>query len=624
MCLVDTLDHFLLSALLFAGCAGSCLGTPRLDTAPDPAAAACTVDQPAAGTAASMATCTPLGDVSWELSVEWVYDHPWGIVGPPVAIRVGGAVDQVSIVAEAAFENVNGGSPQSVIEVSGRSGEPVHVTPKFADQHLPIAAGSSMNDDRSLSTAFAGVLASSEPGAGYRVLCIDADSLQTREFDGVDSATYNGSATSDVALSATDVNRDGRVDFANGKSIISAECELVAEPFGEAYIAYNIYPTVTFDAAGEPMLLNFDGIRWMNRRAFVPWDSHLYQTEYVRPAAFLAFVAHIEGEMAILGAADAGLFKADVNGVVTLYTPDSESYAWPSKVLAMGDATGDGLPDLCVQLDGFYHLRDLDFEVESELPTGGYLDTSACVMADLDADGRFEVILYGPGGLVIADGVSGDVLASTDEIVGTNSVASPIVADIDGDGSAEIVVPGHAKGETSDTHLYAIGPAKGRWARTRPVWNQHGYDITSVRDDGSIVSFPRPNWQTYNTFRAQPAHDGDRPDLAPRVVDVCIDTCAVGTYRVAVVVENLGSQPAPAGTEVVFSTWTDGDDGLTEVARLTIDEEIGPLMAAEALVFDIATSQWGDRRVVDVYGVHDDECDLVNDRIDVWDDPCPG
>ena len=83
-------------------------------------------------------------------------------------------------------------------------------------------------------------------------------------------------------------------------------------------------------------------------------------------------------------------------------------------------------------------------------------------------------------------------------------------------------------GQGAQNRLFVVGPATGRWARTRPVWHELAYDITSVRDDGVIISFPYPSWSTYNAFRAQPAHDGLHPDRVIDATGVCADACDDG------------------------------------------------------------------------------------------------
>jgi hypothetical protein len=207
--------------------------------------------------------------------------------------------------------------------------------------------------------------------------------------------------------------------------------------------------------------------------------------------------------------------------------------------------------------------------------------------------------------------------------IGTSFVLNPpIVLDVDGDGSMEIVVTGGGGGPASmdQSTLYVIGPAQGRWARGRPVWNQLGYDITSIDDDGRIQPLPAPAWDTYQAWRAQPSHDGLHPDLKVAATDSCASSCETdGTVWLAVQVSNPGSEDSAGGT-VSLHTW-DGSAWST-VATTTF----GAVPAGEALegvLLEVPAGSWGQLQVVAVDG-DSDECDFVNDRVTVVEDPCGG
>ena len=49
--------------------------------------------------------------------------------------------------------------------------------------------------------------------------------------------------------------------------------------------------------------------------------------------------------------------------------------------------------------------------------------------------------------------------------------------------------------------IAVIGDLNESWAPARKIWNQHGYHITNVNNDGSIPVTQTPNWDTWNNFR---------------------------------------------------------------------------------------------------------------------------
>jgi len=76
-----------------------------------------------------------------------------------------------------------------------------------------------------------------------------------------------------------------------------------------------------------------------------------------------------------------------------------------------------------------------------------------------------------------------------------------VVADVDNDGSAEIVVVSEHDFNVDETTMRVIGDKENRWPQARRIWNQHTYHVTNVREDGTIPQYEEPSWQNLNTFR---------------------------------------------------------------------------------------------------------------------------
>ena len=74
----------------------------------------------------------------------------------------------------------------------------------------------------------------------------------------------------------------------------------------------------------------------------------------------------------------------------------------------------------------------------------------------------------------------------------------PVVADVDNDGSAELLV-----GDESNHIVQVYGPKTGDWQGARRIWNQHTYHVTNVREDSTIPQFEQPHWLGLNSFRTQ-------------------------------------------------------------------------------------------------------------------------
>ncbi len=277
-----------------------------------------------------------------------------------------------------------------------------------------------------------------------------------------------------------------------------------------------------------------------------------------------------------------------LSGGLVAQTPSTTSGNGGPPTIA--DFDGDGVREIGVAFGGSYEVLDLA-ESGLHLWTQPSQDSSSSrtgsSVFDFNADGRAEVV-YGDECFVrIYDGLSGEVLFSQARFSSTWT-ENPIVADADGDGSAEMVMGASAECMTpycpevdpifaglrcesagdcpsgtcdaglcrcaDDTEcpatygctdplsgsggsgqvcrafhrdcvagLRIYRDARDRWAGSRTIWNQHGYHVTNVNDDGTIprTSAVHANWSdsTLNNFRQNvqgslgptPGPDSDHP-----------------------------------------------------------------------------------------------------------------
>jgi hypothetical protein len=403
-------------------------------------------------------------------------------------------------------------------------------------------------------------------------------------------------------------------------------------PDGTIALSFHEIPSATLpsisdtDGDGHDEIFNAKGWWDAQTNEGVEWqDLYIQLVGGVGYRRFFASPIRWRDAIHVSGHDGASHFTAEVSGVPLWLDPPENGFGPTTVGLpSLGDIDGDGEPELVSDLYGTtIYARDLDGTVlwTRETSTGETL-ANVVSMADLDADGVYEVLVWSTMGLWILNGPDGETLAHWDTGYHGTWLRMPLVADVDADGSAEIVVIGRREADpwAYTPRIFILGPAQGRWARTRPVWNQLSYDVTSVRDDGRVPAFPRANHETYNSWRAQPAHDGDHPDLEIEVLETCRDEAA-GTVQIHSVVHNRGSKDAPAGAVLRLMSWDETLDlGLQDQASHTIADPIPSMTSAQGVVFEVTTEQWATRQVVQVDGAHDDECDFVNDRVDVWEE----
>ena len=159
-----------------------------------------------------------------------------------------------------------------------------------------------------------------------------------------------------------------------------------------------------------------------------------------------------------------------------------------------------------------------------------HTDGSGCTGAtlfDFDQDGRNEIVYRDQTDLRIIDG-SNNPGANPNEIRATfNNVKSgtlreyPVIADIDGDGQAEIVVTG-GDGIANTVNGISVGNQNGyvrvfktngsAWAPARKVWNQYGYNAVYVYED---LTIPRYSISPVTAFAGPDGLLGTSDDVRP-------------------------------------------------------------------------------------------------------------
>jgi len=215
----------------------------------------------------------------------------------------------------------------------------------------------------------------------------------------------------------------------------------------------------------------------------------------------------------------------------------------------VADVDGDGVPEIGIAGSTQYTVFRRDLSPLWSAPISDPSHTTSSTAFDFDGDGKPEIAHKDGRSLRVFKGTSSDVLF--EEVLGptapvATSAHAPSVADVDGDGSADLLVGGH----TPKPGLYVYSQAG--WAPARPLWNQHTYHVTNVNDDGSIPTHEPPSWLTYNHYRqnSQPLGcQAARPDLVPSYVRAQDEGAS---RRLTARVANVGVTGAAAGLKVSF------------------------------------------------------------------------
>ena len=241
----------------------------------------------------------------------------------------------------------------------------------------------------------------------------------------------------------------------------------------------------------------------------------------------------------------------------------------------VADFNGDGRPDIGVAARYYYIVYSND-----GTPDGGKVlwadantqDYSSAVTGssvfDFEGDGVAEVVYADETKLRVYSGkgsgvdTNGDGYPEPDIIFEVPNYSAtgyeyPIIADVDNDGSTEIVLSSDMqKGVTMGVTAYE--DPGGQWVRTRRIWNQHFYHVTNINEDGTVPKNEIVNWlhPKLNNYRqnTQPGGLFNAPNLVAESLSGARDTCAntPKTLQISAKVANKGSLGIKAGLEVKF------------------------------------------------------------------------
>lgn len=323
-----------------------------------------------------------------------------------------------------------------------------------------------------------------------------------------------------------------------------------------------------------------------------------------------------------------GATGAVVLGPVTL---GGTGFGGPPTV---ADFDGDGKPEIGVAQATFYtvlkpNYGTLALDVLWAKPNH---DLSSSVTGssvfDFEGDGRAEVIYADECFLWVYDGQTGDVRFATPHTSFTATEAS-LVADVDGDGHAEIMMvsngadpsaagwgcdvapwnqpdpannrPAWAPPPNAPAYrgLVLFGDKENSWVGTRTLWSEHTYHVSNICDDrdtacdapnvyGSIPDVEKKNWTLpwLNNFRQNVQDKGifDAPD---GVLSIAVDCTSPVVVHVSV--RNIGLASLPSPVDVGIYKQTAGGDvlvaqtatthallpGQTELLSATVDPADG-------------------------------------------------
>jgi len=439
-------------------------------------------------------------------------------------------------------------------------------------------------------------------GSTTSVICLEADG--SFKWAAGSTPYYVG------APAIADMNGDGRAEVIFGDQIYDMNGNLLGaggQGVGGRYMSFAV------DMDGDGKLEVVAGSSVYESNGDLVWNDGL--------ADGIPAVGDFDGdgEPEVVRTASSTLILTDTEGTV-LWQVSVPGGGGGAPTVA--DYDGDGLPEVGVAGLSYYTLFDTDGTV---LWSNATEDDSSSVTGsavfDFDRDGAAEVVYADEHNLFVYDGSSGAVRLQMDGHASATLFEYPVIADVDNDGSTEIIVASNNYAWGGWNGITVVGDENNTWAPARPVWNQFAYHITNVEGDGSIPSSQQENWLTWNNFRAGGTEEGPSDwlaDLAPGPEEICLEECDADEVVFWVSVGNEGLLEAGASQAVLTSA------ALGELDRVDVD--VLPSGGATwAGPFRVSRADWGGDPLFFEVDVEDEveECDETDNEADLGGWPCP-
>ena len=304
------------------------------------------------------------------------------------------------------------------------------------------------------------------------------------------------------AIALADLDNDGNVEIIGGNTVFDDHgfVKWVATADEASWNA-----TTAADLDGDGKLEVILGAAAYHSDGTLYWDTHL--------GAGYPQVADLDGdglpEVLLTNTDGLSLIKHDGTIVYQNLTPTGVPVGFTTWIrpATIHDFNGDGKVEYAMSSADYYTEYNPDGSIVWSAPVSDQSGIAAGTAFDFLGNGHAEAMYADESQMFVFDG-TGHPIFMMPRTSGTLT-EYPVVADINNDGSAEIVVVSNSLGGApSSPTVQVIHDSQNRWIQARRIWNEHTYHVTNVREDGTIPQFEAPSWKALNTFRTNAQING--------------------------------------------------------------------------------------------------------------------
>ncbi len=427
---------------------------------------------------------------SFAPEIQWEWEGPapnFGSYTPPLVANLtddndDGVIDLCDTPDVAVVVLENGGQAALYV-LDGATGTEHFGTPAMLELDVVPAIGDI--DDDGIPEILAGT-----SGSDSQIVAFEHDG--TLKWTSTASINHGQG----FAIALADIDHDGDVEIIADDTVLDHDGNtLWVAPEQAGWSLYDIWhctATTVADLDGD------DDMEIILGQTAYRNDGTPYYNVAIEPG--FPQVANLDGDPQpeILVTTRQGLNLIEHDGTLTWtnQTPTGDPSPGWFRPATVHDFDGDTSPEFAASSASHYSVIETDLSI---LWTANVQDNSgwsAGTAFDFLGDGTAEAMYTDEVNLFVFD-EAGDTLFSVPRTSPT-LIEYPTVADVDNDGSAEILVV--SWGAPAPT-LQVIRDVEDRWIQARRIWNQHTYHVTNVREDGTIPQFEPRSWEQLNTFR---------------------------------------------------------------------------------------------------------------------------
>ncbi len=565
----------------------------------------CDVSVSAAGTVSVVEECQAYdpSEVAdpWDLNLEWNYTASGSTVVMPATGNLtddnGDGVIDGNDTPDVAFTSYSGGT---LHVVSGDTGRVVCTANGFRYD--------------------GGVIIADVDGDGENEVVGPTSSGAVRAVDGDCRTEWTSSRTYSMmypVTTAADIDGDGDVEVIADVAVVNgADGSHVAQLSPQNSSCWRSPVAADLDQDGTMEILLGNSV--FSHTGTIEWSASGSGT------SCFAAVANLDSDT------EAEVILSFGNSV-TIYQHDGTRGSSNSLAVSnpgppcVGDIDGDGQAEYIApngsRISAFEHNGSAKWTANMQDNSGA----AGCSVFDMNGDEVYEVLFADETALRLYDGATGSVLYQNTQHGSVTYFEYPTIADVDNDGSAEMLV---ANSSGSYTGVTTFGHNGSGWPESGPTWGIHDFAQTNQDSDGGIPTAPTASWLEYNVFRGRPYDDiPGSPDLVVTIDDVCISGCdpEVSVVKISYQVDNQGGE----GSDDPFfvSLWMNDGGMPTYYDRAWL----GPAESGEALAggqFTVPLADMGTQGFllrVDDDGTGAgliDECDETNNETEYSESFC--